>query len=155
MKEFGEIKMQIKQVNATCQQQVVTFLEQCLPESGRKLDLENRYRQYSNIEQNFVAFWALFDDEKIIGTVAISRIDDRMCELKALYLYQKYQGNGYGRKLLLHALGEAKRYGFKEICLDTLSTSSRAIALYQNIGFYETECYNNNKFADLFMRRSL
>ena len=44
---------------------------------------------YCNINDSFEDFWCLFDDENIIGTVALKRLDARRCELKSLYLLEK------------------------------------------------------------------
>ena len=49
------------------------------------------------------------------------------------------------------AIDEAKRTGYREMYLDTLSTGERAIRLYEKAGFKVTEQYNENDAADIFM----
>lgn len=41
--------------------------------------------------------------------------------------------------------------GYREMYLDTLSTSTKVIRLYEEMGFAVTERYNTNEVADLFM----
>ena len=130
---------------------LIRFLEQCLPESGRTPDLNGRHKIYLNVEHYFEHFWILSDREGIIGTSALKKIDDKCCELKSLYLFKRYQRRGLGRKLLDTAIDEAKRTGYREMYLDTLSTSERAIRLYEKAGFKVTEQYNENDAADIFM----
>ena len=93
----------------------------------------------------------MLDREEIIGTAALKRMDERRCELKFLYLYKKFQGKGLGRKLLEIVIREAAHCGFREMYLDTLSTSVRVLALYERAGFVRTERYNENYDADIFM----
>ena len=129
----------------------IRFLKQCLPESGRILDLDGRHKIYGDIDRYFECFWLLFDKKIIAGTVALKKIDNTRCELKALYLLENFQEMGLGRMLLETAINEAKKQGDCKLFLDTLSTSEKAIRLYKKAGFIMTERYNENEFADVFM----
>lgn len=133
------------------QNYLVRFLQECLPQSGRKLELTGRHKIYCNINDSFEDFWCLFDDENIIGTVALKRLDARRCELKSLYLLEKYHGMKLGCQLLQTAIRKAQQDGYQEILLDTLSSSKKAISLYEKAGFIRTERYNTNYTADVFM----
>ena len=130
---------------------LIAFLEQCLPESGRALDINGRHRFYVDIEHCFKAFWCMFDREKIVGAVAVRELDHKCCELKSLYLLERYHGMGYGKCLLQKAIAYAKENGYKRMYLDSLSTSKKAIALYYKVGFVDTERYNQNERSDVFM----
>ena len=83
---------------------LLQFLEVCLPQSGRRFELDGRHKMYDKIEEYFEVFWCLFDEEHIIGTVALKRLSDERCELKALYLLQQYHKNGLGYRLLKTAI---------------------------------------------------
>lgn len=130
---------------------LVGFLEECLPESGRALDIDGRHSFYKDISSNFKGFWCMFRGGKIIGAVAVHELNDRDCELKSLYLLEEYHGRGYGRKLLDTAIDFAKNYGYEKMYLDSLSTSTRAVALYRKSGFVDTEKYNDSVRSDVFM----
>lgn len=132
-------------------EELLLFLEKCLPESGRQLELNGRHKIYCNISKTFDGFWCLFDEKNIIGTVALKKIDSTKCELKSLYLLQKYHGKRWGYCLLKMAIRKAQEMGYREMYLDTLSTSTKAIRLYEEMGFAVTERYNTNEVADLFM----
>ena len=134
---------------------LIDFLEQCLPESGKTLDINGRHSCYKDIENSFKAFWCMFDCENIIGAVAIKELDDKSCELKSLYLMERYQGMGYGKCLLQQAIAYANESGYEKMYLDAMATSKKAIALYRKTGFVDTERYNNNERADVFMVKSL
>lgn len=137
--------------NKIFEPQLISFLEKCLPESGRALDINGRHSFYMDIENCFDAFWCMFDDEGIIGAVAVKRLGDVSCELKSLYLLEKYHGKGYGKRLLGEAVTYAKESGYEKMYLDSLSTSKKAIALYRKAGFVDTEKYNQSERSDVFM----
>ncbi len=130
---------------------LISFLENCLPESHRCLDINGRHSYYLSIEEHFKGFWCMFDGNRIIGTVAIAELDSISCELKSLYLSEKYHGMGYGKKLLMHAVNKAKNYEYQKMYLDSLSTSTKAVALYRRVGFIDTEKYNSSVYSDVFM----
>ena len=131
--------------------QLFAFLEKCLPESGRTLNLNGRHSYYKDIPGHFDVFLCMTDSERIIGTVAVRRMNDKDCELKSLYLLEKYHGMGLGKKLLETAVKYAADSGYERMYLDSLSTSKRALKLYRTAGFRDTEKYNDSIFSDVFM----
>lgn len=141
----------IQKFNDQYTEKLISFLRRCLPESGRKLDLDQKHKSYLDVQHCFDAFWIMLDREEIIGTAALKRMDECRCELKSLYLYERFQGRGLGRKLLETVIEEAAESGYREMYLDTLSTSARALILYEKAGFVRTERYNKNYDADIFM----
>lgn len=130
---------------------LLDFLEKCLPESGRALDIDGRHSFYKDIDNCFKSFWCMFDRDKIIGTVAVKELDNKSCELKSLYLLEQYHGLGYGKCMLQKAIEYATEYGYDLMYLDSLSTSKKAIALYRKAGFINTARYNQNERSDVFM----
>ncbi|MBQ3379048.1 MAG: GNAT family N-acetyltransferase [Clostridia bacterium] len=130
---------------------LLAFLKNCLPESGRKLDISGRHKYYLDIENYFRRFWCMFDGENIVGTVAVSELDKKSCELKSLYLLEWYHGLGYGRRLLEKAISFAKESGYEKMYLESLSKSKKALALYRKKGFVDTEKYNESEYTDVFM----
>ena len=141
----------IREYNKKYENMLIDFLLKCLPESGRNLDLSGRHAFYQDIEKYFVAFWCMFDNDKIVGTVAVKELDKKKCELKSLYLLESHHGKGLGQSLLRKAVIFAEESGYEKMYLDSMSTSKRALALYRKAGFVPTEQYNQNEFADIFM----
>ena len=60
-------------------------------------------------------FWLLVEKKIIVGTVALKKIDNTRCELKALYLLENFQEMGLGRMLLETAINEEKKQGYCEL----------------------------------------
>lgn len=141
----------IRQYTNELQNDIIIFLENVLPESGRKLDLDGRHNFLMHIQDVYEKFWCLYDKDCLIGTVGIKKIGTEKCELKTLYLYSSYQGKGLGYQLISTAIWYAKETGYREMYLDTLSTSKRAIHLYESVGFTLTERYNDSFMSEIFM----
>lgn len=72
---------------------------------------------------------------RILGSVGISPIDERRCELRKMYLAAACRGQGLGKRLLEQALGRARELGFRRVELETAATLVSAIKLYEAFGF--------------------
>ena len=141
--------------NESYKQKVFDFTDKCFEELGKKFEPDGRHDFYNNIGDNFVVFYCLFDQDKLIGTVALKKIDENTVELKAMYLDRSYRGKGLGRRLMDKIVDEAKRLGYKSIVLDSMSQYKDALRLYERTGFKNTERYNDNLYADVFMKLEL
>ena len=141
--------------NDSYKQRVFDFTDKCFEELGKKFEPSGRHSFYNDITNNFVVFYCLLDQDKLIGTVGLKKTDEKTVELKAMYLDQSYRGKGLGRKLMNKVIDEAKRLGYKSIVLDSMSQYKSALKLYEKTGFKNTERYNDNNYADVFMRLEL
>ena len=52
-----------------------------------------------------------------------------------MYLLRDHRGRGLGKRLLDHALANARQLGFKTVILETASVLKEAITLYERHGF--------------------
>lgn len=94
------------------------------------LDIERAYHQgggrFDVIETR---------EPAIIGTVGLLPIREGVCELRKMYLRPAWRGHGLGRRLLVHALQQARELGFLRMELETASVLTDAIRLYESFGF--------------------
>jgi len=65
------------------------------------------------------------------------------------------QGQGLGRKLIDHAVGEARRLGLPALSLYTNVAMTENLAMYRRIGFVETHRAMENGFNRVYMRWDL
>ena len=81
----------------------------------------------------------------------------RICEMKRLYLRQKFRGKSLGRALAERVITEAREIGYSHMRLDTIATTmADAVVLYRRLGFYEIQPYRENPIASvLYMELKL
>lgn len=135
---------------------LLAFLGRCLPESGRSFDPEGRHAHLMRIEEAYEALWCLVEDGgEVVGCAGVRALDARTCELKTLFVFERLQGRGWGRRLAECAVAFARERGYDAVRLDTISTSANAIALYRRLGFRDIDRYGGNPMADVFMELRL
>ncbi|GIU52913.1 GNAT family N-acetyltransferase [Shewanella sp. KT0246] len=78
-----------------------------------------------------------FVDGEIVGGAGIAPFNNARdtCELRKLFLLPQSRGLGLGNRLTQECLDFATKAGFKQCYLDTLTSMSAAIRLYEKVGF--------------------
>ncbi len=154
---------------------LVTFMQQTARESRFLLREPGEFQMTADQEARFIE--SRIEDERallLVATVngeivglssaaplaALQRYAHR-CEL-AIALYQTHWGAGIGKLMLSSVLDAAKNMGYEQAELDVVSTNTRAIRLYESVGFEAhgtfPHCmkYADGTYADtLFMVKRL
>lgn len=79
-----------------------------------------------------------------VGCAGIRRSEEKIAELKRMFIRKEHRTKGLGKKLLQKAIELSKEFGYEKIRLDTLDTMKAAIALYEKFGFKQTGAYRHN-----------
>ena len=80
-------------------------------------------------------------DGAAAGCVALRRLDEDACEMKRLYMRDRFRAKGLGGELVLAILSSARELGYKIVRLDTLPSMKGAQRLYESLGFYDIPAY--------------
>ena len=115
---------------------------------GFDLSFQNFEKEFADLPGDYASpdgrlLLALENDEAV-GCVGLRKFGPGICEMKRMYVREKYRGKGIGRKLALAVIEEAKKIGYHEMRLDTVPWMKEAIALYWSLGFIEVKPYRFN-----------
>lgn len=98
-----------------------------------------------------------YDNGELAGCVALRKIGAGICEMKRLFVRDRFRGAGLGLNLANNIIKNARNMGYQRMRLDTLpGKMDKAIELYRALGFKEIEPYYNNPVAGaIFMELDL
>lgn len=97
------------------------------------------------------------DEEKIIGCVALMKIEDGIFELTKMAVIPEYQGKKIGQKLMEYTLEFAKKQNWDHLIIFSNRKLENAIYIYKKYGFREIPIGENNPYTrgDIKMRLNL
>lgn len=80
-------------------------------------------------------------DGEVCGGGAYRHREDGLCEMKRVFVPDRFKGQGIGRTLCHALMNAARADGYTRMCLDTANLLTEAIALYHSLGFRECPPY--------------
>lgn len=130
------------------------------PEFKKYLDIQNYDAELEHLENKYGMpygrLFILFCDGKPAGCVGLRKLDDENCEIKRLYVKPKFRGRGIGKFLAEEIVKSAEEIGYSHVLLDTLPFLKTAIGMYERMGFYRIESYNNSPLdTTIYMKLDL
>lgn len=108
------------------------------------------------IDRGGMIFFAR-QDQEILGTVALMKMEDDVYEFTKMAVSTKARGKGIGQQLMQYTIDYARAQNWKELIIYTNSTLEDAVHIYKKYGFEEIAIEPENPYdrADLKMRLSL
>jgi len=88
------------------------------------------------------------DSGCFVGCVALRPLEDKICEMKRLYVRSDYRGRGIGRMLGCSVIDRARGIGYQKMRLDTIATMKEARTLYYSLDFRNINAYRYNPIDD-------
>ena len=166
--ESGMIKIRrIKPDEATAAKRVIYRVAHIvfndsgsLEESITYHESRSELKDMDDIQRNYFdnggIFLVMTDDDQLIGTGAVRKLEDKICELKRLWLLTEYHSRGLGYRMMQELLLFAREKGYERIRLETDPVyQKRAVEFYKRLGFYEIPISNATPDEDILMELSL
>jgi putative acetyltransferase len=101
----------------------------------------------------------VYANDAAAGCVALIAMGDGVYELSKMAVSPTLQGMGIGRRLLEHAVNEARALGARSLFLGSNSRLKNAVHLYESVGFRHVEPGRlpamGYSRADVFMEMAL
>ena len=104
-------------------------------------ELHNFPSMYGPPHGVFLLAWK---ENELAGGVGLRMLSPAVCEMKRLFVYDRFKEKGVGRRLCSQIIEEAKKLGYEKMRLDTLGRMVAAKNLYDSFGFKEIESYRFN-----------
>jgi len=97
------------------------------------------------------------EGKRILGTVALMKIEDDVFELTKMAVTPEQQGKKIGQKLMEHTLEFTKKQGWKTLILYSNRKLANAIYIYKKYGFVEIPLEGNSPYGrgDIKMKLEL
>ncbi|MDP5106653.1 MAG: GNAT family N-acetyltransferase [Polaribacter sp.] len=96
----------------------------------KELSVENAAYYFVLYNDEIIGNFRFVWDEKLAGLS-----EEKQVKLHRIYLHQKTQGKGIGKKLLSWLEEKAKQKGYKIIWLDTMDEQPQAFEFYKKMGY--------------------
>jgi GNAT superfamily N-acetyltransferase len=101
------------------------------------------------------AFRVGYDDGRPTCCGGVKRLDDRICEIKKMYVVPARRGQGVARMLLHELEATARALGYLVARLDTGPKQTSARGLYESEGYLEIADFNANPVASFWGEKPL
>ena len=107
-------------------------------------ELESMPGKYAGSDGSLVT--AKYDGD-IAGCVAVRKLEEGVCEMKRLFVRDRFRGKGIGKALAERIVADARKIGYKKMRLDTDGARmAEAMGIYRTLGFVEIEAYYHNPY---------
>lgn len=87
------------------------------------------------------------EEGKILGTVALMKLEPGIFELTKMAVKPEAQGKKLGQKLLAHSIAYAKVQGWEKLIIYSNRKLENAIYIYKKSGFGEIPIEENNPYV--------
>ncbi len=119
----------------------MTWLGEDLYYQGVEKEFEIFHNMYNKPTGCFI--YALVDGV-VAGGVGVRFLEEGICEMKRLFVYDDFRGHQLGKTLCKELTKISKELEYSKMRLDTIPKLNNAMQLYIDLGFYEISKYYNN-----------
>ncbi len=107
----------------------VKWLNVDLAFQGFEAEMETFPALYSEPLGCFLIALALNEDDdgdEVIGCIALKPLSEQICEMKRLFVADKFKGKGIGKELIARLIAEARKKGYKKTPRHSTNTHDKS-----------------------------
>lgn len=119
----------------------MNFIEDYL---GESLNFQGTEKEFADFPNTYDALFLAKLDGVPVAACGLKPFKPGICELKRLYSRPSGRGHGFGKKLTLATIIQARKQGYQNMYLDTDAGLIHANHIYEAIGFKDIERYYDN-----------
>jgi putative acetyltransferase len=128
--------------------EVIEIWREYISYSSVNLDYQQNRLDISNLPGEYAppagCILLARESDRVVGCIAMRRVDKAICEMKRLYVRPVARGTGLGLALSLELIEAARNAGYREIRLDVHGEFIHARQLYADLGFTDAEPVSYN-----------
>ncbi|MBR1792145.1 MAG: GNAT family N-acetyltransferase [Bacteroidales bacterium] len=116
------------------------FEEYEAPMTGTVYDDPRTWHIFETITNQNAGYWVLIQDDIVAGGCGFyptEGLPSGYAELVKFYLSPIIRGKGYGTKLFLHVIEQARKSGYKNLYIESFPEFNAAVSMYRRNGFKE------------------
>ena len=106
---------------------------------------QSKCESFASISPDDGALFILEDAGKVIGMGALYRYNEKVGEIKRMYIKPEYRGKGFGKKLLNMLVDAGKEIDYSALRLDTGGFMDTAQHVYTSVGFKKIPEYTESE----------
>ena len=118
---------------------VLVIFREYISSAPVSLDYQQNEQEFADLVSKYSlpngVVLLIWKDNEIVGCGAFRRVDEKVCEMKRVYIRPSERGHQLGEKLVNNLMKIAKENGYQRMCLDVLADFETARRLYVRLGF--------------------
>jgi len=108
------------------------------------IEKQEGYNQYNTLS-DITDVWIAYEDKTAIGCAAFKQYENKVAEVKRVFVKSEYRGKGISRELMKALESKALEKRYKSLILETGKNFKAAIGLYQSMGYAIIENFGQYK----------
>lgn len=108
------------------------------------VEKQEGYNQYNTLS-DIADVWIAYEDNAPVGCAAFKQYEDKVAEVKRVFVKPEYRGKGISKELMKAVEGKALEKEYKSLILETGKNFKAAIGLYQSMGYTVIENFGQYK----------
>ncbi|MCW4630829.1 MULTISPECIES: GNAT family N-acetyltransferase [Marinomonas] len=118
---------------------VLAIFREYITSAPVSLDYQQNEQEFAVLDEKYShpkgMVLLIWKDNEVVGCGAFRRVDEKVCEMKRVYVRPSERGHQLGERLVTRLMECAKQHGYQRMCLDVLADFDTARRLYVRLGF--------------------